>query len=61
MNKLKGLLGPMGLTALLLLLVTVVIAPEAGFRSMAFAGESGWNNVTILYINDVKGKIDPCG
>ncbi len=61
MNKLKGLTGLLGLAALLILLATVATGLGNSSNNAAFAGEGGWKNVTVLYLNDVKGKIEPCG
>lgn len=62
MNKLKGLSGLLGLTTLALLLLTVAAVPGENSDGAVFAADGGnWKNVTVLYLNDVKGKIDPCG
>ena len=56
-----GWSGLLGLASLLLLLATTVAGP-AGEASNAYAADKGnWKNVTVLYLNDVKGQIDPCG
>ncbi len=62
MRKLLGWSGLLGLATILLLLATTVAEPVGGSASSAFAADKGsWKNVTLLYLNDVKGKIDPCG
>jgi len=62
MNKLKGLSGLLGLATLALLLFSVSGVPGEGTDGAVFAAGGGnWKNVTVLYLNDVKGKIDPCG
>lgn len=62
MNKLKGLSGLLGLAALALLLLSVTAVPGDGTDGAAYAADGGnWKNVSILYLNDVKGKIEPCG
>lgn len=62
MNKLKGLSGLLGLATLALLLFSAAGMPGEGTDGSAFAADGGnWKNVTVLYLNDVKGKIDPCG
>ncbi len=62
MTKLKGLSGLLGLATLVLLLAANVAGPSVGSSSTAFAAGGGdWKSVTVLYLNDVKGKIEPCG
>ncbi len=62
MNKVKGLSGLLGLVALLLLLTVAVTGPGIDSSKEAFAQDAGnWKNVSLLYISDAKGKIDPCG
>ncbi len=62
MNKLKGLSGLLGLATLALLLLSVASVPGEDTSGTVFAADGGnWKNVTILYLNDVKGKIEPCG
>ena len=62
MSKLKGLSGLLGLATLALLLLSVASGPGESTNGAAYAADGGnWKNVTVLYLNDVKGKIDPCG
>ncbi len=61
MIKLKGLSGLLGLAILALLLLSVATVPGENSGTAAFAAGGNWKNVTILYLNDVKGKIEPCG
>lgn len=62
MNKLKAVSGLLGAVALLLVLGVLTGDGDSGLTDRAYAQEGGnWKNVTVLYLNDVKGKIDPCG
>lgn len=62
MIKLKGLSGLLGLAILVLMLFSVASVPGEKSDGAVYAADGGnWKNVTILYLNDVKGKIDPCG
>lgn len=62
MKKVIGLSGLLGLTALLLLLAVAIDGAGTGASNQAYAqGAGNWKNVTLLYITDAKGKIDPCG
>jgi hypothetical protein len=62
MSKVMGWSGVLGLTAVLLLLAASAAGPGGVSSGKAYAAEKGsWKNVTVLYLNDVKGKIDPCG
>ena len=59
MRNLKSL---SGLLALALLVVLAMPVPGPGLNhseGCAMGGE--WNNVTILFTTDIKGKIEPCG
>lgn len=61
MNKLKTLSGVLAAVALLLI-VSILADNGTGRMNQAFAAEGGhWQNVTVLYLNDVKGKVEPCG
>ncbi len=62
MSKLLGWSGALGLATALLLLAAAAAGPGGVSGGSAYAAEKGtWKNVTVLYLNDVKGKIDPCG
>ena len=62
MNKLKTWSGVLGAVALLLVVGFLTGDGTGGLADRAFARDGGdWKNVTVLYLNDVKGKIDPCG
>ncbi len=62
MTKLMGWSGLLGLSTVILLLLVSTTGPGGSSNSSAFAADRGtWKNVTVLYLNDVKGKIDPCG
>ncbi|PID78490.1 hypothetical protein CSA17_06760 [bacterium DOLJORAL78_65_58] len=62
MNKLKTLSGVLGAVALLLALGLLMGNGTGGAVKQAHAQDGGnWKNVTVLYLNDVKGKIEPCG
>ena len=62
MNKLKGLSGLLGLLTLALFLLSVASVPGESKDGAVYAADGGdWKNVTVLYLNDVKGKIEPCG
>jgi len=62
MFKLKGLSGLLGLATLALLLLSVASGPGESTDGAVYAADGGnWKNVTVLYLNDVKGKIEPCG
>ncbi len=62
MNKLKALSGALGAVAMLLVLGVLLGDGSGGLADQAFAQEGGnWKNVTVLYLNDVKGKVEPCG
>ncbi len=62
MSKFIGWSGLLGLATVLLLLVSTAATPGGESTSTAFAADNGsWKNVTVLYLNDVKGKIEPCG
>ncbi len=62
MSKLKGLSGLLGLAALAVLLLSVAAVPGDSTGGAVYAeGGGNWRNVTVLYLNDVKGKIEPCG
>ncbi len=62
MTKLMGWSGLLGLATVLLLLAASVAGPGGASTGSAYAADKGtWKNVTVLYLNDVKGKIDPCG
>ena len=50
---------PWTILAILALLVAAVAAAEAADREEA--AEEDWAPVTLLYMTDVKGKIEPCG
>lgn len=49
---------------LILLLAAALVGagavPEAAAQTAAGQGE-GWKPVTIVYVGDVGGKIEPCG
>ena len=62
MIKLKGLSGLLGLATLVAIMLSVASVPGENSGGAIFAAEGGnWKNVTVLYVNDVKGKIEPCG
>lgn len=46
------------------LLVVMAGTMAAGSRADSPAGpqpQRGWKSVTLLYLSDIKGKIEPCG
>jgi len=61
MSKLKGLSGLLGLATLAILLFSVASVPGDSTDGAVYAAGGNWKNVTVLYLNDVKGKIEPCG
>jgi len=62
MNKLKAFSGVLGAVALLLAVGLLMGDGAGGLADRVYAKDGGdWKNVTLLYLNDVKGKIEPCG
>lgn len=46
------------------LLLVVAGTLAAGSRAASTVGpqpQHGWKSVTLLYLSDIKGKIEPCG
>jgi hypothetical protein len=48
-------------TALLLVLALWMMAAAAPSLAQEKEAEADWKPVTLLYMSDVKGKIEPCG
>ena len=46
-------------TLVVLLVMAALLSAPTSFAQEEEAGD--WNQVTVLYLSDVHGKIDPCG
>ena len=60
MTRWKNLPAWAGLSALMLTLVLVVSILGPGLRK-SWAKGGNWNEITMIYTTDIKGKYEPCG
>jgi hypothetical protein len=62
MTRWKNLSGWGKWSALSVMLTVVLVALSQGpVPSRSFAEGGDWQNITLIYSTDIKGKIEPCG
>ncbi len=60
MNPKKGWLTLLGVC--LTLVAAVALAAGTGTAPKAAPGpHRDWKNISVLYLSDIKGKVEPCG